>query len=107
MQKKMQWDLTRLALQAARRILFRRWKFRWSEALANFSVRWTVVGGARVVRGAQKKYLIEVAPFGRLDQMLFFSAPLTTRAPPTIKLTVRPDVRLGVQPRDNRGRILK
>ena len=40
-----------------------------------------VVGGARVVRGAQKKYSIEVAPFGRLDQMIFFSAPLTTRAP--------------------------
>ena len=52
MQKKMQWDLTRLALQAARRILFRRWKFRWSEAQANFSGRRTVVGGTHVVSGA-------------------------------------------------------
>ena len=33
--------------------------------------RRTVVGGARVVSGAEKKYhLIEAAPFGRLDQML-------------------------------------
>ena len=33
-------------------------------------VRRTVVGGARVVSGAEKKnHLIEVAPFGRLDQM--------------------------------------
>ena len=68
----------------------------------------TVVGGARVVSGAEKKkHLIEAAPFGRLDQMLrttvkggakrpqtpplngrpqhliFFSAPLTIGAPPT------------------------
>ena len=34
-------------------------------------------------------HLIEAAKRGRLDQMIFFSAPLTTRAPPT---TVRPDV---------------
>ena len=53
MQKKMQWGLTRLALQAARRILFRRWKFRWSKAQANFSGRRTVVGGARVVSGTR------------------------------------------------------
>ena len=33
--------------------------------------RWTVVSGARVVNGAEKKnHLIEAAPFGRLDQML-------------------------------------
>ena len=32
--------------------------------------RRTVVGGARVVSGAEKKnHLIEAAPFGRLDQM--------------------------------------
>ena len=33
----------------------------------------TVVGGARVVSGAEKNHLndlIEAAPFGRLDQML-------------------------------------
>ena len=31
----------------------------------------TIVGGARVVSGAEKKnHLIEAAPFGRLDQML-------------------------------------
>ncbi len=36
-------------------VLFRRWKFRWSEAQANFSGRRTVVGGARVVSGAEKK----------------------------------------------------
>ena len=34
-------------------------------------VRWTIVGGARVVSEIEKKkHLIEVAPFGRLDQML-------------------------------------
>ena len=47
----MQWALTRLALQAACRILFRRWEFRWSEAQANFTGRRTVVSGARVVSG--------------------------------------------------------
>ena len=31
----------------------------------------TVVGGARVVSGAEKKHLMEAAPFGRLDQMLW------------------------------------
>ena len=58
-------------------ILLRRWKFRWSEAQANFSGRRTVFGGARVVSDARvvsgaerKKHLIEAAPFGRLDQML-------------------------------------
>ena len=39
------------------------------------------------------QHLIEAATRGRLDQMLIFSAPRTTRAPPT---TVRP----GVQPAD-------
>jgi hypothetical protein len=34
--------------------------------------------------------LIEAAKRGRLDQMIFSSAPLTTRAPPT---TVRPKAR--------------
>ena len=29
-----------------------------------------VVGGARAVSSAEKKHLIEAAPFGRLDQML-------------------------------------
>ena len=29
-----------------------------------------VVGDARVVSGAEKKHLIEAAPFGHLDQML-------------------------------------
>ena len=41
------------------------------------------------------QHLIEAAKRGRLDQMLFFSAPLTTRAPPT---TVWPDDRPGVRP---------
>ena len=35
----------------------------------------------------RSSHLIEAAKRGRLDQMIFFSAPLTTRAPPT---TVRP-----------------
>ena len=30
----------------------------------------TVVGGAGVVSGAEKKHLVEAAPFGRVDQML-------------------------------------
>ena len=35
-------------------------------------------------------HLIEAAKRGRLDQMIFFSAPLTTRAPPTtVPTTVR------------------
>ena len=38
----------------------------------------------------RSSHLIEAAKRGRLDQMIFFSAPLTTRAPPT---TVRPDDR--------------
>ena len=29
------------------------------------------------------KHLIEAAKLGRLDQIILFSAPLTTRAPPT------------------------
>ena len=41
-----------------------------------------VVNGARIVNGAEKNHLIEAAKRGRLDQMFFFSAPLTTRAPP-------------------------
>ena len=32
----------------------------------------------------RSSHLIEAAKRGRLDQMIFFSAPLTTRAPPTI-----------------------
>ena len=42
----------------------------------------TVVGaGARVVSGAKKKnHMIEAAPFGRLDQMLFFGAADDTGA---------------------------
>ena len=39
--------------------------------------------------------LIEAAKRGSLDQMIFFSAPLTTRAPPT---TVRPDVCMAGRP---------
>ena len=31
----------------------------------------------------RSSHLIEAAKRGRLDQMIFFSAPLTTRAPPT------------------------
>ena len=38
----------------------------------------------------RSSHLIEAAKRGRLDQMIFFSAPLTTRAPPT---TVQPDGR--------------
>ena len=41
------------------------------------------------------QHLIEAAKRGRLDQMIFFSAPLTTRVPPT---TVRPDVRPNARP---------
>ena len=33
-------------------------------------------------RCRKKYHLIEAAKRGRLDQMIFFSAPLTTRAPP-------------------------
>ena len=37
-----------------------------------FGLSPTVVGGARVVSGAEKKkHLIEAAPFGRFDQMLW------------------------------------
>ena len=42
----------------------------------------------------RSSHLIEAAKRGRLDQMLFFSVPLTTRAPPT---SVR-------RPSDNRPR---
>ena len=38
----------------------------------------------------RSSHLIEAAKRGRLDQMIFFSAPLTTQAPPT---TVQPDAR--------------
>ena len=38
----------------------------------------------------RSSHLIEAAKRGRLDQMIFFSAPLMTRAPPA---TVRPDIR--------------
>ena len=41
------------------------------------------------------QHLIEAAKQGHLDQMLFFPAPLTTRAPLT---TTRPDDWLGVWP---------
>ena len=41
----------------------------------------------------RSSHVIESAKRGRLDQMIFCSAPLTTRAPPT---NVRPDVRPGV-----------
>ena len=58
-----------------------------------------------LLRGAQSpqtpplngrpQHLIEAAKRGRFDQMLFFSAPLTTLAPST---TVRPDVRPDIRP---------
>ena len=39
------------------------------------------------------QHLIEAAKQGHLDQMIFFSAPLTTRAPPTtVPTTVRRDL---------------
>ena len=42
----------------------------------------------------RSSHLIEAAKRGRLDQMIFFSAPLTTRVPPIPpgSTTVRPDV---------------
>ena len=40
------------------------------------------------------------AKWGRLEEMIFFSAPLTTRAPPT---TVRPDVRPNARPNARRN----
>ena len=43
----------------------------------------------------RSSHLIEAAKRGRLDQIIFFSAPLTTRAPPT---TVQPDVWLDAWP---------
>ena len=53
-----------------------------------------LAGGAKPPQtpllNGRSSHLIEAAKRGRLDQMIFFSAPLTTRAPPT---TVRPDVR--------------
>ena len=70
-------------------------------------------------------HLIEAAKRGRLDQMIFFSAPLTTRAPPgrpagrpaerpagrplttrapptTVRPDVRPNVRLNARPNVSR-----
>ena len=43
----------------------------------------------------RSSHLMEAAKRGRLDQMKFFSVPLTTRAPST---TVRPDVRPNAWP---------
>ena len=44
----------------------------------------------------RSSHLIEAAKRGRLDQMIFFAAPLTsTRAPPT---TLRPDVCMAGRP---------
>ena len=57
-----------------------------------------LAGGAKPpdpLLNGRPQHLIEAAKRGRLDQMLFFSAPLTTRAPST---TVRPDVRPNVRP---------
>ena len=49
------------------------------------------------------QHLIEAAKRGRLDQMLFFSAPLTTRAPPTtVQPDMRPNVRLNARPNVSR-----
>ena len=48
-----------------------------------------VVGGARVVSGTEKKILIEVALFGRLDQMLRTTVQggvLSGLCPPSPKL---------------------
>ena len=51
-----------------------------------------LAGGAKPPQdpplNGRSPHLIEAAKRGRLDQMIFFSAPLTTRAPPT---NVRPD----------------
>ena len=43
----------------------------------------------------RSSHLIEAAKRGCLEQMIFFSAPLTTRAPLT---TVQPDVRPNARP---------
>ena len=40
-----------------------------------------IVGGVPPLNG-RSSHLIEAAKRGRLDQIIFFSAPLTTRAPP-------------------------
>ena len=46
-----------------------------------------LAGGAKPPQtpplNGRSSHLIEAAKRGRLDQMIFFSAPLTTRAPPT------------------------
>ena len=43
-----------------------------------------LAGGAKPPPlNGRSSHLIEAAKRGRLDQMIFFSAPLTTRAPPT------------------------
>ena len=48
---------------------------------------WFLAGGAKPAQthplNGRSSHLIEAAKRGRLDQMIFFSAPLTTRAPPT------------------------
>ena len=58
-----------------------------------------LAGGAKPPQtlplSGRPQHLIEAARRGRLNQTLFFLAPLTTRAPPT---TVGPDDRLGVRP---------
>ena len=42
-----------------------------------------LAGGRCPPLNGRSSHLIEAAKRGRLDQMIFFSAPLTTRAPPT------------------------
>ena len=60
------------------------------------------LGGAKPPKtlplNGRPQHLIEAAKLGRLDQMLFFPAPLTTRAPPTTvrRPDARPDVRSDV-----------
>ena len=62
-----------------------------------------LAGGAKPPQSpplnGRSSHLIEAAKRGHLDQMIFVSAPLTTRAPPT---TVRPDVRPNARPNARR-----
>ena len=51
---------------------------RWSGRGGGLNV---IVGCVPPLNG-RSSHLIEAAKRGRLDQMIFFSAPLTTRAPP-------------------------
>ena len=68
------------------------WKFKifrfWLGSAAPQTPRFLAGGALGPPVNGHPQHLIEAAKWGRLDQMLLFSAPLTTRAPLT---TVRDD----------------